>query len=73
MQKIRQMTKTLAHWYPSESTQQELPNEYQHEGVPMVFTNFCILMLWTKVGLALEEFTRLLSRFNVSIILWMAA
>ena len=38
----------------SESTQQELSNEYQHDRVWMVFKNCWILVLWTKVGSALE-------------------
>ena len=37
-----------------ESTQWELSNEYQHDRVKMVFKNLCVLVLWTKVALALE-------------------
>ena len=48
------MTETLAHGYSSESTQQELSNEYQHDRVQMAFKNLCILVLWLKVALALE-------------------
>ena len=33
------MKKTLAHRYSSESTRQELSNEYQYERVEMVFKN----------------------------------
>ena len=33
MFKPEKMTETLAHTYSSESAQQELPNEYQHDGV----------------------------------------
>ena len=31
------MIETLAHWYLSESAQWELSNEYQHDGVLMIF------------------------------------
>ena len=48
------MTETLAHWYSSESTQQELFNEYHHDRVYMVLKNLCILVLWTKVASALK-------------------
>ena len=48
------MTETLAYGYSSESTQQVLFNECQHDGVQMVFKNLCVLVLWTKVVLALE-------------------
>ena len=51
------MTKTLAHEYSSESTQRELSNEYQHDRVYMVFENLCVLLLRTKVALALEGLT----------------
>ena len=50
------MTETLAHGYSSESTRQELSNEYQHDRVYMVFKNLCILVLRTKVASALEGF-----------------
>ena len=33
MQKIGKMTETLAYGYSSESTQQELSNEYLHDSV----------------------------------------
>ena len=49
-----QKTETLAHGYSSESTQQELSNEYQHDKVEMVFKNLWILVIWTKVASALE-------------------
>ena len=48
------MTETLAHGYSSESTQEELSNEYQYDKVKMVFKNLCILVLWTKVASELE-------------------
>ena len=44
------MTETLENGYSYESTQQELSNEYQHDRVWMLFTNRCILVLWTKVA-----------------------
>ena len=49
------MTETLAHGYSSESTQQELSNEYQHDRVTMVFKNLSILVLWTKASLTAER------------------
>ena len=48
------MTENLAHGYSSESTQQELSNEYQHDRVWMIYKNLCILVLWTKVASALK-------------------
>ena len=61
MQKTFKMTETLAYGYSSESTQQELSNEYQHDRVLMVFKNICILVLRMKVALALEGLMRSLS------------
>ena len=52
------MTETLANGYSSESTQQELSNEYQHDRVSMVFKDFSILVLWTNVASALEGLRR---------------
>ena len=54
MQKAWKMTETLANGYSSESTQWELPYEYQPDRVWMVFKNLCILWLWMKVASALE-------------------
>ena len=54
IQKNWKMIETLANGYSSESTQQELSNEYQHDRVSMVFQESCILVLWTKVVSALE-------------------
>ena len=48
------MIETLANGYSSDSTQQELSNEYQHDRVKMVFKNLCILVIWTKVALAFD-------------------
>ena len=48
------MPETLANGYSSESTQRELSNEYQHDRVWMVFKDFWIFVLWTKVALALK-------------------
>ena len=45
-------TETLAHEYSSESTQQELSNEYQHDRVKMVFKK-----IMAKVASALEWLT----------------
>ena len=57
MQKSWRMTETLAHWYSSESTQQELSNEYQHDSIEKIFKNLCVLVLWMKVASALERLT----------------
>ena len=54
------MTETLSYGYSSESTQQELSNEYQHDRVWTIFKNLCILVFWTKVALALEGLTLIL-------------
>ena len=48
------MTETLANGYSSESTPQELSNEYQHDRVWIVFKDFYVLLLWMKVVSALE-------------------
>ena len=48
------MTETQANGYSSKSTQRELSNEYQHDRVKTVFKNLCVLVLRTKVALALE-------------------
>ena len=45
------MTETLANGYSYESTQRELCNEYNHNGVSKVFKNICVLV---KVASALE-------------------
>ena len=46
--------KPLANGYSSESAQQELSNEYQHDRVLMVLKHLCILVLLAKVATALE-------------------
>ena len=48
------MTETLAHGDSSESTLQELSNEYHHDRVYMFFKDLCIHLLWIKVALALQ-------------------
>ena len=48
------MILTLSHGYSSESTHQELSNEYQHDRVSMFFQKSCILVFWTGVAAALE-------------------
>ena len=48
------MAETLAYGYSSKSAWWEVSNEYQHDRVEMVFKYICILVLWTKVALALE-------------------
>ena len=59
------MTETTANGYSSESTRQELSNEYQHNRVKMVFKNLCIFVHWTKVASALEEL-----RVSTEIVIW---
>ena len=49
------MTETLAYWYSSDSTQWELSTEYKHDKVKMIFSNPCILVLWTKVAWAFKR------------------
>ena len=49
------MSETLTHGYSSESAQQKLSNEYQYGRVKMGFKNLCLLVLWTKVALALDR------------------
>ena len=51
------MTETLANGYSSESTQRELSYKNQHDRVWMVFKDFCILVLWTKIASALKGLT----------------
>ena len=46
--------KPWANGYSSESAQQELSNEYQHDRVQLVFKNIRVFVLWTKVASALE-------------------
>ena len=48
MQKALKMTETLAHEYSSESPQQELSNEYQHDRVLMVFKESAFLCFGRK-------------------------
>ena len=50
----KKMAETLAHGYSSESTQQELSNEYQHDMFQADFKNLYIIVLWTKVAIVLE-------------------
>ena len=50
------MTETLAHWNSSDSTQQELSNEYQYDRVQKIFENHCILnCLLDKSSLSIER------------------
>ena len=50
------MTETLIHGYSSDSTEEELPNEYQHDRIlkMKVFKRLWAIVLWIKVALALE-------------------
>ena len=54
LQKNGKMSETLAHEYSSDSNQQKLSNEHQHDRVWMVFRELCVIVLSMKVGLALE-------------------
>ena len=53
----------MAHWYSSESTQQELSNEYQHDKGSMVFKCLSVLVLWKKVASALEGLNQISNTF----------
>ena len=52
------MTETLAHGYSSGRSQRKISNEYQYDRVIMDFKSICVLVLWTKVALALEGLTQ---------------
>ena len=54
------MTEILAYGYSSESTQRELSNEYKHDMGLDRFQKSSVLVLWTKVALALEGLTRII-------------
>ena len=45
----------MSNRYSSDSTQQEVSNEYQHDRVKMIFIIFCFLVHWTKVTSAAKE------------------
>ena len=47
------MDENLAHGYSSESAQRELPNLYQRDNVLLGFKIVCVLVLLTKIALAL--------------------
>ena len=47
------MTETLANWYSSESTRQELSNEYQQDRVCMDSKHFSYFMICVEVAAAL--------------------
>ena len=48
------MTETMANGYSYDSTRRELPNEYHHNRVKMIFAIFCFFVHWTKVTSAAE-------------------
>ena len=52
------MDGTLDNTYSSESTKQELFNEYQHDRVKMVFKTLCVYVLWMKLASGLDELMR---------------
>ena len=68
MQKNWKMTETLACGYSSESTQRELSSEYHHDRVYMVFKNLCFLVLWTKIGSALEVLKTLVIGWQLDLV-----
>ena len=69
MQITLKMTLTLANGDLSESTQQEISNEYQHDRVKMIFKNLCVLVLWTEVALAIKGLSRAcLDNFYTSVV-----
>ena len=63
-------SKAHAHGYSSESNQQELSNEYQHDKVWMVFKDFCILMRWTRVASALDSLNLLLMPVRMLVVMF---
>ena len=54
MLKALKFTENLTNGYSFESTERELSNEYQHDRVRMVFKDFYVFVLRTKVASALE-------------------
>ena len=54
MQNTLKLTETHAKGCSSESTQEELSNEYQHDRVSIVFKNLCVLVLWTEAASTLD-------------------
>ena len=64
------MTETLTHGYSSDSVLPKLSNEYQQDRVKKIFKNIHIIVFWTKVALALEQFIVLSGKnFNLNFIL----
>ena len=61
------MTNTLAHGYSSESTQQELYNEYQHDRVRMVFKDLCVLVLGSKISLSIGRVESSSRKFSLGL------
>ena len=49
------MTEILAHGYSSQSTQQELSDEYEYDRVKMIFKILCFFVHWTKVTPAAKD------------------
>ena len=52
------ISKIMANGYSSKSAQRDLSNEYQYDRVKMGYNILCVLVLWTKVALALEGLSR---------------
>ena len=44
----------MAHGYSSDSSQQKLTNEYQHDRVKMIYIILCFFVYWMKVTPAAE-------------------
>ena len=49
------MTETLVNGYLSDSTQQELSNEYPHDSVKMIFKNLCVIVLLKVSSLSITR------------------
>ena len=54
MQRSLQIMETWANGYSYESTHGELYNDYQRDRAWMVFGSLCLLVVCTKVDIALE-------------------
>ena len=59
------MTENLTRWYSSDSTQQELSIEFQHDRVMMVFKNLCVLVLLCESNLSIRRVNKLVDLYIV--------
>ena len=67
-EKALKITETLTNGYSSESTQRALSNEYQHNRFWMVFKDFYVFVLWTKVVSALEGLRKIIEKWQLFIV-----